>query len=220
MLVFGYGGNYAIGIQFLKMEASHVVLTDKFAIPDDRRNRTLLATHQQYLKVENKHVVPNPEFITLVRGDLASGDIIPVDIVVSNSVYEHLPGDAMEAITWELAAVTRPDGIHLHFIDLRDHYFKHPFAMLAFSNKTWRTWLNPTSNLNRFRLFDFQAVFKSCFDEVESTALARDETKFMAFKKHIRSEFLTGDNAVDTTTLIKVIAKSPKTWCPFVCNQD
>jgi len=95
-------------------------------------------------------MAPNPAFFTLNQGDLAPGDIDPVDIVVSNSVYEHLPGVAMGAITQGLAVVTKPDGIQIHFIDLRDHYFKYPFAMLAFKDKTWRTWLIPSSSLNQF----------------------------------------------------------------------
>ncbi len=42
ILVFGYGGRYAIGVELLRLGAARVTLTDLFAPPDDRRNDHLL----------------------------------------------------------------------------------------------------------------------------------------------------------------------------------
>ena len=84
-----------------------------------------------------------------------------MDLVLSTSVYEHL--DDVDGITQALAKLTAPDGAQLHFVDLRDHYFKYPFEMLKFSEAVWRNFLNPTSNLNRFRLPDYRRIFEKLF---------------------------------------------------------
>jgi hypothetical protein len=36
------------------------------------------------------------------------------------------------------AALTRPDGLHLHFVDLRDHFLKYPFEVLCYSEGVWK----------------------------------------------------------------------------------
>ena len=84
-----------------------------------------------------------------------------VDMVLSSSVYEHL--DDVEGITGALADLTRPDGLQIHYVDLRDHFFRYPLEMLRFSESTWRTWLNPSSNHNRYRLWNYRNAFEACF---------------------------------------------------------
>jgi hypothetical protein len=122
-------------------------------------------------------------------------------------VYEHL--DDVEGITGALARLTKPDGIQIHFVDLRDHFFKYPFEMLRFSESTWRNWLNPSSNHNRYRLWDYQRVFESCFGEVEIEVLDREEEAFRKLMPHIRSEFVSGNPNEDAVTLIRVTASKP-----------
>ena len=82
--------------------------------------------------------------------------------------------------------------------------------MLAFSEKIWKNWLNPTSNLNRFRLRDYQRVFDSCFAKVEMNIVAREPEAFAKARARIRPEFLTGDAAQDDVTLIQVFARGLK----------
>jgi len=131
-----------------------------------------------------------------------------VDYALSTSVYEHL--DDVDGITRALAKLTASQGAHLHFVDLRDHYFKLPFAMLAYSERFWKGFLNPTSNLNRFRLTNYRDVFDAYFQKVNITVLERLEDKFRVARSRIRPEFLTGDEAVDSVTLIHVFAEFPK----------
>ena len=128
--------------------------------------------------------------------------------MLSTSVYEHL--DDVDGITKALNRLTVPQGAHLHFVDLRDHYFKYPFEMLAFSERVWRNFLNPTSNLNRFRLTNYREVFDANFRKVDIAVLNRQEDEFRAARSRIRPEFLTGDDAVDSVTLIHVFAEVPK----------
>ncbi|MCE7860008.1 MAG: hypothetical protein DYG86_09510 [Chloroflexi bacterium CFX2] len=105
--------------------------------------------------------------------------------------------------------MTAPGGIHLHFVDLRDHFFKYPFEMLKYSEKTWRNFLNPTSNLNRYRLNDYKRVFEANFVKVEITVLERLMEEFRKAKDKIHAEFKTGKDDVDAITLIHVIAREP-----------
>jgi len=208
VMIFGYGDSFAVGCGLLRTGAAHVVLCDKYAWPDDRRNQQLLPEYGEYLEGSSGHVLPRPEVISVLTADVrqlaVQGDPPAVDMVLSTHVYEHL--DDVEGITQALAVLTRPGGLHLHFIDLRDHFFNHPFEMLIFSDRTWRAWLNPGSNLNRYRLQDYHQIFRKYFRAVNITVLERDQSSFKLIRHRIRPEFLTGDIESDTATHIQVIA--------------
>jgi SAM-dependent methyltransferase len=212
VLVFGYGGRFAVGVELLRRGAAHVILCDHFVLLDHERNRELLSAYDRYLELEQDQVQPRSEFITLLHGDIREEQIqrkiSKADVILSTSVYEHL--DDVDGITRALANVTAPDGVHLHFVDLRDHYFKYPFEMLKFSDGVWRNFLNPTSNLNRFRLGDYQRVFEAYFQTMEMVVLGHDLEAFRAARRAIRAEFLTGDEDMDAVTLISVFARQPK----------
>jgi len=213
VLVFGYGGRFAVGVELLRQGAAHVVLCDHFVLLDKERNLELLPAYVDYLIKEEGDIRPRHEFITLLHGDICDrkvqNQIAQVDCVFSTSVYEHLEG--VEDITRALAALTKPDGIHIHFVDLRDHYFKYLFEMLRFTENTWRKWLNPTSNHNRYRLWDYRKAFQDSFAHVEIEVLAREEEAFRKLRPYIRPEFISGNIDDDSVTLIRVIASTPKT---------
>ncbi len=215
ILVFGYGGHFGVGVELLRLGAVHVVLRDRYATLDHRRNLDLLPEYGDYLARSQGEVLPRPEFITLLHDDIRQAakvtrrGIQPVDIVLSTSVYEHLPGEEIDGITAALAALTKSDGIHLHIIDLRDHFFKYPFEMLTFPDRVWRNWLNPTSNLNRYRLQDYRRVFEQHFQYVEIRVMERDVAAFERARPRIRLEFLSGDANADAATLIRLFARPP-----------
>lgn len=212
ILLFGYGGRFATGAELLRRGAAHVTLCDHFMALDNERNLELLPAFAEYLTSENDAVKPRAEFITLLHGDICDhaiqNQIAQVDFVLSTSVYEHL--DGVDEITRALAKLTKPRGAHLHFVDLRDHYFKYPFEMLSYSAPFWKNFLNPTSNLNRFRLKDYQKIFDAYFENADVSVLQRQEDEFQKARARIRPEFLTGKEAADSVTLIRVFAESPK----------
>ncbi len=209
VLVFGYGGNFAIGAELVRAGARQVTLLDRFAPPDDRRNRLLPQAYPEYFTVRHGRVHPLDEHLVLVHDDLRRLKVVhPFDVVVSSSVYEHL--DDPDGLTEALAARTAPDGVHVHYVDLRDHYFRLPFEMLKFSEAVWKRWLNPTSNLNRLRLRDYQRIFESYFSQVHIQVLARDREAFERARPFIRPEFLTGDDEHDSVTLIEIVAAQPQ----------
>jgi hypothetical protein len=211
VLVFGYGGRFDMGFGLLEQGAAHVVLCDKFAPPDEAHNRQRFAMEAKYFLATEKGLRPRPEWMTLVEADIreagTTAGMEPVDIILSSSVYEHL--DDVEGVTEALARVTKAGGIHIHYVDLRDHFFKYPFEMLRFSEPTWRRWLNPSSNHNRYRVWDYRRVFESCFGPVEIEVLGRDEEAFLRLKARIRPEFMSGRLDEDAVTLIRVIAFRP-----------
>lgn len=212
VLVFGYGGRFAVGVELLRQGAAQVVLCDHFVLIDKERNLELIPSYADYLLLENEDVKPRSEFITLLHGDIREESIqkqiAQVDCVLSTSVYEHL--DDVDGVTRALAKLTSPQGVHLHFVDLRDHYFKLPFEMLKFSEHTWKNFLNPTSNLNRFRVSDYLSIFDAYFQKNIIFVSAREELQFESARASIRSKFLTGDSSVDSVTLIRVFAENPK----------
>jgi SAM-dependent methyltransferase len=211
VLVFGYGGRFDIGFGLLKEGAAHVILCDKYAPPDEAHNQRVFASEEKYFLMEKEGLRPRPEWITLLEADIrdaqATKQIEPVDFVISSSVYEHL--DDVEGITRALAKLTKPDGIHIHYVDLRDHYFKYPFEMLRFSETTWRAWLNPSTNHNRYRLWNYRNAFKACFAQVEIKILTREEEAFRKLLPRIRPEFVSGNLEEDAVGVILVIASKP-----------
>lgn len=212
VMLFGYGGRFAVGVELLRRGAAHVVLCDHFVLLDNERNLELLPAYEQYLKLEQNEVQPRSEFITLLHGDIREesiqAQVATVDIVLSISVYEHL--DDVDGITSALAKLTSSQGVHLHFVDLRDHYFKLPFEMLKYSETMWRRFLNPTSNLNRFRLRDYQRVYAKYFEKADVDILERKVEEFLVVRSSVRPEFITGDVEVDAVTLISAILEKPK----------
>jgi SAM-dependent methyltransferase len=211
VLVFGYGGRFDIGVALLEAGATAIALCDPHARPDNGHNAALLGRHPVYSSPGKDGPRPNPDHIQLIEADVRA---LPppepsqrFDLVISNSVYEHV--DDAAGITRALARWTRPDGFHIHFVDLRDHYFKYPFEMLKFSEGTWRRFLNPTSNHNRLRLWEFRQIFESHFASVEVAVLARDNAAFERARLRIRPEFLSGDPEDDAATLIRITAQTP-----------
>jgi hypothetical protein len=212
IMIFGYGGNFALGCMLLRNGAAHVILCDKYASPNHQTNQGLLAEYGEFLSREGEQVVPCPEKITLLQTDIRDTArehaIQPVDLILSRSVFEHL--DDLNGITQALVELTQPDGIQVHFINLGDHYFKYPFEMLTFSEATWSRWLNPTSNLNRWRYPAYKELFERFFGQVEIEVRERDDHSFERTKPRIRPEFLTGDPAIDAITKLKVTVARPK----------
>ena len=211
VLVFGYGGRFDTGFGLLNEGASHVILCDKYAPPDEMHNRRLFSTEEKYFIAEKNKLHPRPEWITLLQADIRDvhvrGLVEPVDIVVSNSVYEHL--DDVEGVTNALAALTKPDGIQIHFVDLRDHFFKYPFEMLRFSREIWLNWLNPSTHHNRYRLWNYRSVFEACFEHVDIEILTREVEAFQKIRPHIRPEFISGKIEDDAAATIRVFASKP-----------
>lgn len=212
VLVLGYGGYFGLGVALLRKGARHVTLCDPYAKLDHNANRALADSTIPYLQVIGRKTVVNPEWITLIHKDIQS--VAPefeqsFDLVFSSSVYEHL--ENVDGTTAALAQVSSSGCFHLHFIDLRDHYFRYPFEMLCYTDWVWRTFLNPDSNLNRLRAWRYEAVFRKYFQNVKWETLESDLKGFLDAEKRIHPEFRSGEEQLDAITRIIVHASNPLT---------
>jgi hypothetical protein len=207
VLVFGYGGHFGIAAELLRQGAAHVALCDKFARPNEIANAGLPAAFPGYFEVTPEGVRPKPGAVSLHMADIRDlvGKLAPVDVVVSTSVYEHLPASEIDSITAALAGLTRQGGAGIHFIDLRDHHFAYPFEMLTFQRGVWERWLNPSCHLNRFRVGEYRRVFERHSAETQICFTERNPAQFEQAKPRILREFLTGDDGVDAVTQIRVV---------------
>jgi hypothetical protein len=182
VMIFGYGGRLDVAVELLRAGAGHLVLLDPYA---------------------GSGVSPHPGSLTVVNAPLdqyVRDGGAPVDLVFSNSVLEHVEGVA--GAVKDLARVTTAMGQHFHFIDLRDHFFRHPFEMLCYSERQWRRFLNPGSNLNRLRAGDYERLFSQGFRQVKVEILYSDLPAFRAARARIRPEFLSGNDERDAATHI------------------
>lgn len=212
VFVLGYGGYFGMAVQLLKMGARHVTLCDPYAQLSDQANVRLAIQAPEYLTRSGGQVRLDPLRITVLPVDVrqiaAQRLCQDLDLVLSWSVYEHLvhPGE----VTAALGQITSPNGCNLHFIDLRDHFFRHPFEMLCYRDQVWGTWLNPSSNLNRWRTWQYQEIFQQCFDQVQVEVPERDLSGFLRVRERIRPQFLTGDDQIDSATRLMVYSAEPR----------
>jgi hypothetical protein len=210
ILILGYGGFFGLGVELLLRGARHVVLVDPFAQTDNIANQRLVEKYRPYLMIDGRQILPNPDWITLVHEEIPSrsfGSHDPIDIFLSSSVLEHV--SSLDPLVHELSGMTQPEGFHIHFVDLRDHYFKYPFEMLCFSEAIWRSLLDPPSHLNRLRLWDYKDCFSRNFNNVGVEIIESDPISFNRVKSRIRPEFLCGKDKLDSATRILITAANP-----------
>ncbi len=206
IMIFGYGGNILIGCEFLRRGATQVVLCERKNLPFPKLTMNFVNQYPHFFITENNEIRPNPQYLRIVHEDIRGladqQKIEPVDLVLSTSVFEHL--DDVDGITHALASLTAKQGKHVHFVDLRDHFFKYPFEMLTYSNKTWNNLLNPTSNLNRLRIPQYKSIFQKYFSAVKITVQESDIDSFYKIKPRIQKEFLSGDDMINSAMRIVI----------------
>jgi SAM-dependent methyltransferase len=83
-----------------------------------------------------------------------------LDMVYSNSVFEHVDPAAIPGIMAEARRVLKPGGLMLHEVACNDHYahFDRSISFvnyLQFEERQWRRWNNRLNYQNRLRAPDF-----------------------------------------------------------------
>lgn len=123
-----------------------------------------------------------------------------VDVVFSNSVLEHVSD--LDRLFAECHRVLRCDGLMVHHVDYRDHFFKYPYGFLTFSDETWNRWLNP-GDLPRWRADDHvHALARARFraELRDSVVLGED---FERVRPHLAARFSgRAHAAIATATLL------------------
>ncbi len=213
ILIFGYGGNLAVAIGLLEAGCGHVTVCDHIAPTDISQTVTISQQFPKYFYHSNNRVLPNPEWITTYHGDIRNlykgVNLGPFDIILSNSVFEHL--DDVRGISQALSRLLKPTGCILGFVDLRDHFFNYPFEMLCYPDKTWQRYLNPSSNLNRWRSWQYEQTLSQHFNSLQIEILSTNIPAYMLVKKRIQTKYISGIDEKDAATLISIFGQQPIT---------
>ena len=208
--IFGYGGSFGLAAHLLSKGASRVSLIDLHENLNGMANRSAYSKHPEYFDEQYGRVIPNPDFISLYHGDILDDppEFEPVDLLLSSSVLEHIPN--LEAILKTLNTFIKSDGAQLHRVHLGDHIQNYPFEMLTYSETVWKNFLNPPSNLNRLRVWDYENVFNKLFFKVELNIEGRNFEAFRHYKRRILPEFLSGSDDNDSVIGISIYATEKK----------
>jgi SAM-dependent methyltransferase len=187
--------------------AGRVITVDPFAISlTDAAHCKILLSDCQQLGLDPVDAFSR---LQIIKDDIAA--VLPpndgVDLVVSNSVLEHVrhPISVLRScLLW-----LKPGGVSFHIFDLRDHNFqsRYPFEMLAYSENFWTRWLDLSGgfHLNRWRLPDYRsAAHLVGFQNVACDVLSKDEVQLQAILDRIDRKFhrvSTEDLAILTAIL-------------------
>jgi hypothetical protein len=211
VMVFGYGGNISIGCELINTGVNIVFLVEQKGFKADFDINKISQNYPTCFIHQSGKIIPDPGKMRLFHDDLENilrqSDYEKVDLVLSNSVFEHVREPL--PVASQLAKMTKAQGSQLHFIDLRDHYFKYPFEMLCYRDQTWNRWLNPTSHLNRLRTHNYREIFQRAFRHVEIVIDASDMDNYLKSLKRIKPEFLKRNLEEDSATLIHVVCQNP-----------
>jgi hypothetical protein len=167
VMEIGMGGYYGLGLCYLSFGCKSVILQEKY------RKHSLSVQKKHLIKMKNAMIkkdiaIPNQKLIDLSRKNSVFnsqkfkityedvhdliGNIEPCSYIFTNSVLEHVTD--VTSLLKDCYDLLIDSGIMIHYIDLRDHYFKKPFEMLKFSKKTWKFFFDP-GHLNRMRASDY-----------------------------------------------------------------
>lgn len=209
VMVLGYGGSFGVGIGLLRRGADHVTLVDPFVEPDMHLNRRLLQEAPEYLRESNGRIEPASSRLEIAEGggcELAARKESAFDLILSSSVLEHVEG--LSRLVACLRQLTAEDGTGLHFVDMRDHFFKYPFEMLCESDWVWRSLLEPRTKLNRNRVWDYEQRFSGPFENVSIDIMESDPEAFEQVRHRVRPKFLSDDPARDAATKIAIFCST------------
>lgn len=124
-----------------------------------------------------------------------------IDLLLSNSVLEHVTEP--DAFFAQCRRVLNHDGVMLHRVDYRDHFFKYPYAFLTYSDRTWSRWLDP-GDLPRWRLGDHVSALQRAGFSVEVIERTMLPDEFERVRNRLATRFAAAgpDVAVSQATLL------------------
>jgi SAM-dependent methyltransferase len=182
LLELGAGVTNSAAYELTARENGSVLVYDPFVRPDERLNRLWLDRIARDYRIPQTSLEASVTRISNLSG-IADGSI---DVVISHCVLEHVtdPADLFRILYRKLVR----NGVMLHFVDYRDHFFKYPFHRLLFSRKTWRRWLSPR-NLPGWILRDHcDMLIKSGF-RVTCTTLSADPDAIDLIRDRISADY-------------------------------
>jgi SAM-dependent methyltransferase len=96
-------------------------------------------------------------------GDASEVPAGSADLVVTNSVLEHLDENELRALLTQMRRVIAPGGVASHFVDLGDHYAVFDrridvYNFLKFSDRTWNLVNSRLHWQSRFRITEYRRL--------------------------------------------------------------
>lgn len=95
-----------------------------------------------------------------------------IDVVFSNSVLEHVPGEVIARCFEEARRILRPGGVVFHSVNCGDHYAYvdrriNQLNYLRYSDQRWERWNNRFLYQNRLRAKDFTDLARAAGFTIE-----------------------------------------------------
>jgi SAM-dependent methyltransferase len=188
ILEVGAGRVNLVGYGLVAAGAASATLLEPYVAFDAKRDSLLLKSHPDYAHIDRARVSRVPTFDEIKSGS--------VQVLLSNSVLEHVRD--LTSFFRECKRVLAPDGIMLHLVDYRDHFFKYPYGFLIFSSKTWSRWLDP-GDLPRWRLPDHVRAMRSAGFEVAELERASQPDAFEEVRDQLAPQFQSQNEDVEVT---------------------
>ena len=130
-----------------------------------------------------------------------------IDLILSNSVLEHVDVDDFSALIYNLNRVLKPEACMLHIVDYKDHFFKYPYHFLQFSNAVWNRYLNP-GDFPRWRLNDHLNLLASANLSVEILDSEIDNLSYAKIESSIHPMFDSKNHDTKVTRAVLLVRKS------------
>ena len=113
-----------------------------------------------------------------------------IDLIHSNNTFEHVYPDILESLLIEFKRLINSKGVMSHFIDMSDHFAHFDktisiYNFLKFSDKQWMFIDNAVQPQNRWRLADYQNLYKKLeINIVEIRDTRSDIEKLKSIRLH------------------------------------
>lgn len=140
-----------------------------------------------------------------------------LDVVFSNSVLEHVPGDVIARCFVEAARILRPGGVVYHSANCGDHYAYVDRSIsqlhyLRYSDAQWAKWNNAFLYQNRLRAIDFVTMARAAGFDIEiDTSRAHPERLAQLAKIDVHPQFSRYSRDQLAVTSIDFIGRKPAT---------
>ncbi|MBX7147475.1 class I SAM-dependent methyltransferase [bacterium] len=182
VLEIGIGSTNANGYEIIARNAAFYYGLEPYRSLDILQNQHALTL------LQNEHPDKTLLFENCTSRITSFKEIKPnsIDIVLSSSVLEHVENNKL--LFENIKKCLKPDGIMIHQVDYRDHFFKYPYHFLIFSKKIWNTFLNP-GDLYRYRLDDHIKILDELEFKTKILSKQSLENDFIKIKKHINPLF-------------------------------
>jgi hypothetical protein len=135
----------------------------------------LLRTARGRLERDGRFVTMDRLGLRTRPGDIREIELdAPPDLIVSNTVLEHIPPGVLLGILESFRRIAGPGTVMSHLVDMCDHYLYidgslTPYHFLRFTERQWRWIDNSIQPMNRLRVHQYEELFRAADIPLTST---------------------------------------------------